>query len=208
MLSYENQAKRRGFDLVLGIDEAGRGPLAGPVVASAVALKRWNFLNEIRDSKELTPAKREKAFLEILNKAHIGIGMANEAVIDSHNILRATFLAMTNAVRHLVAGLPKDASGRLTTPKIYILVDGNRFDTDLPYPYRAIVNGESASLSIACASIVAKVVRDRILNVYDKIFPLYGFSRHKGYPTKQHRTAIKKFGLCPIHRKTFQCHDD
>lgn len=207
MLRHERKLKGQGFDLVVGLDEAGRGPLAGPVVASAVALRRYDFLTEIRDSKKLTPRMREKAFLEILTKAYVGIGMANENVIDSVNILQATFLAMTNAVRHLIANLPKSpvSSGRNTSHKIYLLVDGNRFVADLPYPFLTIVQGEDASLSIACASIVAKVVRDRILNIYDKIFPRYGFSQHKGYPTDQHRTAIHKFGLCPIHRKTFQC---
>jgi ribonuclease HII len=207
LLKHELQAKRKGFRLVLGIDEAGRGPLAGPVVASAVALCNYHFESTIRDSKKLSARQREKAFLEIWEKAYVGVGVANESVIDEHNILNATFLAMTNAVRHLLANLPQEQRlGSKPKAKVCLLVDGNRFNSDLPYPYVTIVDGESASLSVACASIVAKVIRDRILMVYDKIFPQYGFQHHKGYGTRQHRQAIKRYGLSPIHRKSFHFH--
>lgn len=206
MLVYERKAKRRGFGLIVGIDEAGRGPLAGPVVACAVALRRCHFRNEIRDSKKLTPGQRERAFQEILEQAYVGVGIISESVIDRKNILQATYLAMANAVRDMVAGLPPEVRQRPKGDKrIYLLIDGNRFESELPYPFQTIVRGDDASLSIACASIMAKVIRDRILNVYDKIFPEYGFVRHKGYPTAAHKRAIRKFGLSPIHRKTFRC---
>jgi ribonuclease HII len=126
-------------------------------------------------------------------------------VIDTHNILRATFFAMTRAVTEMISRLPEDVSGRDDfEKKVLLLVDGNRFESPLPYLCRKIVAGDSLSLSIACASIVAKVTRDRILTEYDKVFPQYGFCRHKGYPTAEHRQAIKKHGLSPIHRKTFR----
>ncbi len=231
MLEYENKAKGK-FRLVIGIDEAGRGPLAGPVVAAGVALKDFQFHNKICDSKKLNASGREKAFHEILDKAHVGIGVINETIIDSCNILQATYLAMNNAVRHLVvsetrrvskraqnsaracrrqesayfvSNLSREENGIQPDKDILLLIDGNRFKTDLPYPYQTIVRGDSLSLSIACASIVAKVTRDRILKVYDQVFPQYEFSKHKGYPTVRHRQAIQKYGPSLIHRKTFHC---
>lgn len=205
MLQFERDAQERGFRLIVGIDEAGRGPLAGPVVASAVALKSFQFQNKIADSKELTHQQRESAFPEIMAKAYVGVGIVSETVIDTHNILKATFFAMTRAVADMISRLPGDVSGRDDFEKdVLLLVDGNRFESPLPYLCRTIVAGDSLSLSIACASIVAKVTRDRILTEYDKVFPQYGFSRHKGYPTAEHRQAIKKHGLSPIHRKTFR----
>jgi ribonuclease HII len=207
MIVHELKAKRQGYRFVLGIDEAGRGPLAGPVVASAVALHDFQFENKICDSKKLSAAKREKAFHEIFAKAYVGIGIASESVIDSQNILQSTFLAMANAVRDLIASLPQEQmSGTPIANNFFLLVDGNRFKTDLPYPYQTIVEGEDASLSIAAASIVAKVTRDRILNIYDKVFPEYGFGQHKGYGTREHRKALMKFGPSPIHRRSFQFH--
>lgn len=204
MLKHEKRAKRQGFSFIIGIDEAGRGPLAGPVVASAVALNNSNFSQEIRDSKKLSAFQRELAFDEIFTNAYVGIGIMNESIIDSQNILEATYFAMNSAVIHLISKLPKS----LTTPKkfsekVCLLIDGNRFKTDLPYQYKTIIQGDNMSLSIACASIVAKVARDRILMAYDRIFPEYGFGKHKGYPTQEHRQAIRKYGLSSIHRKSF-----
>ncbi len=204
---YENKAAKDGFEIVIGVDEAGRGPLAGPVVASAVCLHRRKFLNKIADSKSISQIQREKAFHEIFKNAEVGIGIVNESAIDSINILNATYHAMTLAVNDLIRRLSKSKSlNNDFAKKVCLLIDGNSFKTDLPYSYKTIVKGDSSCLSIACASIIAKVTRDRILSSYDKIFPEYGFKRHKGYPTKAHRTAIAKHGLSIIHRKTFR-HD-
>ena len=204
-LIFERQAESKGFEIIVGVDEAGRGPLAGPVVAAAVALRDVQFFSKIGDSKTLTPRQREVAFLEIFTKAFVGVGIVNEGVIDSINILEATFLAMSYAVRNLVRKLPSGYSKLKSSGKIFLLIDGNRFKTDLPYRYQTIVGGDGLSLSVGCASIIAKVTRDRILNIYDQVFPDYGFQKHKGYPTQHHREAIKKHGLSPIHRRSFQC---
>lgn len=194
----EHRARQEGYTLLIGVDEAGRGPLAGPVVASAVALTQPTFISRIQDSKTISPRQREAAFLEIMDKAHVGVGIISEAVIDRVNILNATYLAMTNAVNQLLGRLPASEE------KICLLIDGDRFKSDLPYTARTIVDGDARVFSIACASIVAKVMRDRILNAYDRVFPQYGFARHKGYPTAQHKEAIRINGLSPIHRKTFR----
>jgi len=192
---YENEIKAKGFNLVIGVDEAGRGPLAGPVVAAAVALKRDQFQSEINDSKAISAKKREKAFYEIYENAYVGIGIISESVIDRGNILDATFLAMTNAVENLIAQFFAQTSrDSQFFHDICVLVDGNLFRTELPYKYQTIINGDQKVLSIACASIIAKVTRDRILDVYDQIFPDYGFSQHKGYPTLQHRQALEVHG--------------
>ena len=204
MLKYENQAYREGFRLVIGVDEAGRGPLAGPVVASAVLLNQRKFRNTIYDSKQISGQKREEALHEILEKAYFGVGIVSETGIDSLNILEATYVAMARAVRQLIRRLPASmAKEKGFSKSICILVDGNSFKTDLPYAYRTIIGGDALSLSIAAASIVAKVTRDRFLDAYDKIYPQYGFGRHKGYSTEEHREAIRKHGFSVIHRKTF-----
>ena len=208
ILKFEEQSQQQGYRLILGIDEAGRGPLAGPVVAAAVALKDYHFEHNIRDSKQLTAQAREKAFHEILAKAYVGIGIISETAIDEINILQATFVAMTNAVWQLLSRVPERAVAPRNHKFIHLLVDGNRFKTDLPFSYRTIVDGDVHCFSISCASIVAKVTRDRILENYSKIFPQYGFAKHKGYPTREHRQAIQKYGPSMIHRKTFQCRVD
>lgn len=190
---------------MIGIDEAGRGPLAGPVVAAAVSLRTTHFSSKIGDSKSLTPAQRERACGEIWEKADVGIGVISETVIDRLNILQATFFAMANAVNQLTARLPEDSRPIAGDPgNVLLLVDGNLFRSELPYAYQTIVKGDSLSMSIACASIVAKVYRDRVLQAYDRIFPQYGFALHKGYPTLKHRAAIKQHGLSLIHRRSFQ----
>ena len=205
MLTFENEVKATGFKWIIGIDEAGRGPLAGPVVASAVLLRSTSFENKINDSKKMTELQRERAFFEIFENAYVGIGMMSEAVIDSVNILQATFLAMTSAVRQLVVSLPKDVAGvEGFERQVMLLIDGPHFKSDLPYRFRPIIDGDAHSLSIACASIIAKVYRDRILKTYDSVYPQYGFKTHKGYPTASHRKAILENGLSPIHRRTFQ----
>lgn len=206
MHAIEDKARKSGFSLIIGIDEAGRGPLAGPVVAAAVALRKRHFSVPIRDSKQLTPLQREAAFHHIYKQAYVGIGVMNELVIDRTDILRATFFAMHNAVKNLVARLPPTrTAGKNFDRTVCLLVDGNRFETDLPYHVRTIVNGDERVLSIACASIMAKVTRDRILRVYHRVFPQYGFDQHKGYPTLEHKVAIRRFGLSLIHRRTFHC---
>ncbi len=204
-IDYENEIKAEGFNLIVGVDEAGRGPLAGPVVASAVALKNDQFQSKVGDSKTLSAGQREKAFHEIYENAYVGVGIVSESVIDRGNILDATFLAMTNAVENLIAQFAAaEDGGNDFFQNVCLLIDGNLFRTDLPYAYRTIVQGDKFVLSIACASIIAKVTRDRILNVYDRIYPQYGFGSHKGYPTPQHKEAIGAHGLSLIHRRSFK----
>jgi len=201
---YENGIKAKGFNLVIGVDEAGRGPLAGPVVAAAVALKNDHFEAQISDSKVISAKKREKAFYEIYENAFVGVGVISESVIDRGNILDATFLAMTNAVENLIVQfIAQTSRDDHFHHDICILVDGPLFRTELPYAYRTIIKGDQSVLSIACASIIAKVTRDRILDVYDQVFPDYGFSQHKGYPTLQHRQALVEHGPSLIHRRSF-----
>lgn len=202
--NFENEAKAAGFRWVIGIDEAGRGPLAGPVVAAAVLLRNTNFDQPINDSKKMTERQRERAFLEIFDKSYVGIGVICESVIDSTNILKATFLAMERAVRQLIVAMPHEhVQSQGFEREVLLLVDGPHFKSSLPYRFRPIIDGDARSLSIACASVVAKVQRDRILKTYDSIYPQYGFKSHKGYPTASHRKAIMENGLSPIHRKTF-----
>ncbi|MEW6101001.1 MAG: ribonuclease HII [Candidatus Omnitrophota bacterium] len=197
MLYYERKLKKKGFNIIIGVDEAGRGPLAGPVVAAAVALRKYNFKNRIDDSKKLSATLREKAFSEIIQNSSFGLGIVNERVIDEINILRATRVAMEQAISFLLAKLKNSGKRRL-----HIIVDGDvRLNACLPYTN--IIRGDSRSKSIASASILAKVMRDRIMNLYDRVYPVYGFIRHKGYPTKEHRKALKRFGPCLIHRKSF-----
>jgi ribonuclease HII len=205
MLHYETQAQNKGLRFILGVDEAGRGPLAGPVVAAAVCLRHFDFKNPINDSKKMSAKAREAAFHEISEKAHIGIGIMSEKTIDIVNILNASHMAMEMAVKELIHRMPREAvSSQIFVQQVVLLIDGNIFRSQLPYQYQTIVEGDGKSLSIACASIIAKVYRDRILGVYDKVFPQYGFAQHKGYPTETHRRAIKEHGASLIHRKTFQ----
>ncbi len=205
MLHYETQAKNEGLRFILGVDEAGRGPLAGPVVAAAVCLQHFDFKNTINDSKKMSTKARERAFHEIFEKAYVGIGIMSAKTIDIINILNASHLAMEMAVKDLVHRMPPAIVTHGDFPQqVVLLIDGNIFRTRLPYQYRTIIGGDGKSLSIACASIIAKVYRDRILGIYDKIFPQYGFAKHKGYPTKEHRLAVQKHGSSMIHRKTFQ----
>lgn len=197
MLYYENKLKRAGCDLVIGVDEAGRGPLAGPVVAAAVTLGSRRFKNRIDDSKKLTAQARDKAYLEIIENSVFGIGIVNEQVIDRLNILESSRIAMEEAVAALLCKLK--IRGK---KKIHVLVDGN-MSFSFGHPYTSIIRGDSRSQTIASASIIAKVTRDRIMSLYDKVFPQYQFNRHKGYPTKIHRALLKKFGPSLIHRRTF-----
>jgi ribonuclease HII len=204
LLYFETQAQKRGLRFILGVDEAGRGPLAGPVVAAAVCLKHFDFDNTINDSKKMTPKAREAAFHEIFEKAYVGIGIISEVAIDAINILNASHMAMEIAVKELVHRMPMEITSKKNFKhQVMLLVDGPIFRTKLLYKYQTIVNGDCKSLSIASASIIAKVYRDHILNAYDKVFPQYGFARHKGYATDGHYSAIKKHGASMIHRRTF-----
>jgi len=197
VLYYEKKFKNKGYDFIIGIDEVGRGPLAGPVVAAAVMLKQAHFKNRIDDSKKLTPLAREKAFGEIIQKSLFGVGIINEKVVDRLNILVATRLAMEQAIEALLYKIRRQPLRRM-----HILVDGDiRLNT--PLSFTNIIKGDSKSKSIASASILAKVIRDRIMGLYDKIYPQYGFAQHKGYPTLQHRIALKKIGPSFIHRISF-----
>jgi len=205
MLDYEDDLRKSGYSIIIGIDEAGRAPLAGPVVASAVSLKSHNFQNKICDSKKLSPRQREVAFHEIMDKAYVGVGIISEAVIDQINILQSTFLAMHNAVTQLLTKIPPDLKNKKDfDQKVYMLIDGDRFRCEHPFKYQTIIKGDDKVLSIACASIIAKVMRDRILTTYDQIFPVYGFKQHKGYPTVKHKQAIKEYGPSIIHRMSFK----
>ncbi len=196
---YERKLKKKGFNLIIGVDEAGRGPLAGPVVACAVSLKSCRFKNRIDDSKKLTPKQREKAFPEIIRNCVFGIGIVSEKVIDRLNILEATRMAMKQAVESLIAKLKN--SGR--NKRIHLLIDGD-MALNIDVAFTPIIKGDSKSKSIASASILAKVIRDRIMFIYDKFYPEYKFNQHKGYPTRIHKLALRKFGPSIIHRTSFK----
>lgn len=189
---YEKKALEQGFKSICGIDEAGRGPLAGPVFAAAVILPVGLEIEGLNDSKKLSEKKREALFDVIISKASAySVAYADHAEIDEINILNATFLAMTRAVNGLK--IPAD----------FALVDGNRVPKGLSVPCETIVKGDGISASIAAASILAKVSRDRVMKKADEIYPEYMFAKHKGYPTALHRELVNKYGPCPIHRLTF-----
>ena len=189
---FETKAIHQGFKNIAGIDEAGRGPLAGPVVAAAVILLSKINIPDLNDSKKLSPKKREELFPKIQEMSvAYSVTVIDQGVIDEINILQATRLAMKKAVETLKI-----------TPGL-LLIDGNqKIDSNLNQ--WAIVKGDSRSLTIAAASVLAKVTRDRIMDDYHKLYPQYGFDRHKGYGTKLHRNLIQEHGPCPIHRKTFK----
>jgi ribonuclease HII len=189
---FEEHARREGYNWIAGVDEVGRGPLAGPVVACAAVLPPGLELRGLDDSKKLSPAERERIadILFSLEEVFIGTGIVDAATIDRLNILRATHLAMRQALLDL------------SQHPDYALVDG-RPVPELPVPSMAIVKGDGLSASIAAASIVAKVQRDRMMLEYDRIFPGYGFAKHKGYGTFMHVEALGRQGPSPIHRRSF-----
>jgi len=190
-LDFERTLWKDGLQYVAGIDEAGRGPLAGPVVAAAVIFPTETIIEGVDDSKKLPEKKREELYPIIMEQAvGVGIGVVDHTTIDQINILQATHRAMEIALQQLQA------------PAQYVLVDGNSFGKS-DVPYKTIIDGDALSFTIAAASIVAKVTRDRMMREYDKKFPEYGFAQHKGYGTRFHREAILKYGLCEIHRRTF-----
>lgn len=190
--SYEKAAEISGFNLICGVDEAGRGPLAGPVCAAAVILPKDLEIEGLNDSKKLSEKKREQLFDIITEKAIsycVAYGTLEE--IEEKNILNATFLAMNRAI------------DGLNVKPDFALIDGNKIPTGIKVPAAAVVKGDAKSMSIAAASILAKVSRDRLLMEYDKKYPVYQFAKHKGYGTKLHTDLIKEFGPCEIHRLSF-----
>ena len=189
---YEHAAREQGFELICGVDEAGRGPLAGPVCAAAVILPPDLEIEGLNDSKKLTEKKRDALYDIITEKAvAYGIAMATEQEIDEINILQATFLAMRRAVE------------QLSVRPSFVLVDGNR-EPDLgDLPLKTVVKGDSLSANIAAASILAKVTRDRYMVQMDARYPEYGFGVHKGYGTQKHYEALREYDACPIHRRSF-----
>ncbi len=189
--AYEKQAKAEGYDLICGIDEAGRGPLAGPVFAAAVILPPGLAIEGLNDSKKISPQKRERLFVEIQQQAvDFSIGMATVEEIDEINILQAVFRAMNRALE-----------GLHTKPQL-ALVDGNQLPS-MAIPVRGIIKGDASSASIAAASILAKVSRDHLMQEWDEVYPQYKLAKHKGYGTQLHYEMLDTYGISPIHRKTF-----
>ncbi len=188
---YENECYDKGFNFVAGVDEVGRGPLAGPVVTAAVILKKGAFIQDINDSKKLSYLKREKLYDIITNEAvSYCFGIVSPKEIDDINILQATYKAMKQSLENLSVKPDFVLADAVTIPNIHIKQNG-------------IIKGDSKSISIGAASIIAKVYRDRIMEKYAEIYPEYGFDRNKGYGSKEHIEAIKKYGICPIHRRSF-----
>lgn len=191
----ENELRKKGFKTICGIDEAGRGPLAGPVVVASVIMPEDSMIEGINDSKKVSEKKREKLYDQILEQAiSYGIGIINQDEIDNINILNATKKGLTIALRELTV-----------KPDIIVVDALNNIDT-LGIPYESIIKGDAKYYSIAAASIIAKVTRDRIMREWDKVYSKYCFEKNKGYGTSAHIEAIKKYGLCPIHRKSFTSH--
>jgi ribonuclease HII len=189
---FEKEAAQRGCKDIAGIDEAGRGPLAGPVVSAAVILPAVFSDPDVKDSKKLTPKKRERLYNTIYTQAvSVGIGIVDPIEIDRINILQASLLAMAMAVSNL------------DPQPDYLLIDGT-FCIASDVPQQPIPKGDALSISIAAASIIAKVSRDRMMEKYHQYYPQFDFPKHKGYPTKSHKEAIRKFGCSPIHRRSFK----
>jgi ribonuclease HII len=189
---HENQLREKGFKYICGIDEAGRGPLAGPVVIASVIMPEDSMLEGVNDSKKVSEKKRELLYEQILEEAvSYGVAIIGQDEIDDINILNATKKGLTMSLKEL------------TVKPDLILVDALEHIDTLGIPYESIIKGDAKAYSIAAASIIAKVTRDRIMREWGNIYPQYGFEVHKGYGTAKHISAIKEFGLCPIHRKSF-----
>ncbi len=190
-LEFENEAYEKGYEVVCGVDEAGRGPLAGPVYAAAVILQKGHMIEGVNDSKKLSEKKREMLYDRIISEcAAWSVGTASEKEIDEINILQATFLAMKRAV------------DGLTLKPDFVLVDGNQIPP-LDIPCKTLVKGDARCACIAAASIIAKVSRDRYMLTLAEKYPQYEFEKHKGYGTKLHYEKIAQHGLCPAHRRSF-----
>ncbi|WP_105096290.1 ribonuclease HII [Streptococcus suis] len=191
ILSYERALYENGVECIAGIDEVGRGPLAGPVVAAAVILPKGCKIRYLNDSKKIPKSKHESIYQEVMERAvAVGVGIKDAAVIDQVNIYEATKLAMLEAL------------GQLSQEPEHLLIDAMKLDT--PIPQTSIIKGDANSLSIAAASIVAKVTRDKMMADYDKEFSGYGFAKNAGYGTAEHLEGLNKLGITPIHRKTFE----
>lgn len=191
----EDELRNRGFNKICGIDEAGRGPLAGPVVVASVIMPADSMIEGVNDSKKISEKKREKLYDQILEEAiSYGVGIIGQDEIDEINILNATKKGLTMSLKEL------------TVKPDLIIVDALTHIDTMGIPYESIIKGDAKCYSISAASIIAKVTRDRIMREWDKIYPEYGFEKHKGYGTSAHIEAIKKYGLCPIHRKSFTTH--
>lgn len=189
---YENKLHEEGLELIAGIDEAGRGPLAGPVVVGAVIMKPDSFIEGVNDSKKISESKREKLYEQITEEAIAwSVGIVTEKEIDELNILNATKKALSRAIE----GLEKRPDR--------ILVDALENIDTKGIPYTSVIKGDAKMYSISAASIIAKVTRDRIMREYDEVYPEYGFAKHKGYGTAAHISAIKEHGPCPLHRRSF-----
>ena len=189
---HETNARKAGFDLIAGVDEVGRGPLAGPVAAAAVILPEGLILQGIKDSKQMTEKAREEAFSVIHHKAlAVSVGVVSHRFVDEYNILEASLEAMKRAVLSLSPAAE------------YLLVDGIH-TVSVPIPQKCLKKGDQRSISISAASVMAKVYRDRIMRSYDEQFPEYGFRSNKGYGTQKHLVALRRYGPCPIHRMTFK----
>lgn len=189
MTTYEHRYAQ--YEYICGIDEAGRGPYAGPVVAAAVILPKDCQILYLNDSKQLSEAKREQLYDEIMEKAvAVGVGIVGPEVIDQINILQADYEAMRQAVHKLSVQPQMLLNDAVTIPGLRI-------------PQESIIHGDAKSISIAAASVIAKVTRDRMMVMYDELYPEYGFAKHKGYGSASHEEAIRKYGLCPIHRRSF-----
>lgn len=191
MWTIENEKKALGYNLIAGVDEAGRGPLAGPVCVASVILPEGTYLEKINDSKKLTDKVKDKLYDEIKEIAiAYSIVLISHQEIDELNILNATFKGMCDAVNEL------------SVKPDFVLIDGNRIK-GMEIPHECVVKGDSKSISIAAASILAKVTRDRYMMELDEKYPEYNFKKHKGYPTKDHYEALKKYGASEVHRKSF-----
>lgn len=188
----EKELRKKGFSTICGIDEAGRGPLAGPVVVASVIMPADSMIEGVNDSKKVSEKKREKLYDQILEEAiSYGVGIIGQDEIDEINILNATKKGLTMSLQEL------------TVKPDLIIVDALTHIDTMGIPYESIIKGDAKCYSISAASIIAKVTRDRIMREWDEVYPQYGFKQHKGYGTAKHIAAIKEYGLCPIHRKSF-----
>lgn len=193
---YENNLYGEGYGLICGIDEAGRGPLAGPVAVSAVVMKPDSMLEWVNDSKKVTEKRREILYEKIIEDSLAwSVQLVTQQEIDNINILEATKKGLSLAIKDIMNQLEKK-------PDI-IIVDALREIETFGIPYQSIIKGDATCYSISCASILAKVTRDRIMKQWDEVYPQYGFAKHKGYGTAQHILAIKEYGACPLHRRSF-----
>lgn len=207
--AFEEAARKLGYRIIIGVDEAGRGPLAGPVVAAAARYRSDSlifppeadrYVRLIRDSKTLSEQQREYAYRWIVEHFETGVGIVDAETIDQVNILQATFLALRQAIDDVLKKCVRESE---SVGSIHVLVDGNCTLPNVAYSQQTIVRGDAQVVSIAAASIVAKVTRDRLMHDFENTYPKYGFAQHKGYGTTKHLEALRQHGPCPIHRRSF-----